>query len=373
MKNGRILLLIDCLGLGGAQRQLVNLAIALRREWQSIDLVSYHNNNATDQYFAQQVAEAGVHHELFSAGSRLGKLWALRCILKRRRPDVVIAYLSTPSALAELAKLTLPGLRLIVSERALSRMPLNRGEDLRLRFHRVADHIVCNSHSQAEVIASIGLRSRTSVVSNHVDTERFCPSSSGLPSGSRLRVVTLANYTPNKNVGVVIRGMRLSGLGEQIRHEWWGNPSMPNFGAVPCQKHFHSLTAEAEAAGLASYLILNGICRDPVLQYQAADAFCLPSQSEGSSNSLAEALSCGLPVLCSSVSDHPRIIRPGVNGFLFHPDKPQEYADALHELVALGAEGRARMSKANRTLALSLFSLEAFLENWNRVLEKVLP
>lgn len=373
MRSRRILFLIDCLGLGGAQRQLVNLAIALRQHWQAVDLVSYHDSNATDQYFAQQVADAGIHHELFHADGRLGKLWAFRSILRRRSPAVVIAYLPTPSALAEMAKLTCPTFRLIVSERALSRTPLSRGEKLRLCLHRVADRIVCNSFSQAEAIAAMGLQSRTRVISNQVDTERFCPASLGLPTSNRLRLVTLANYTPNKNVEVVIQGMRLSGLGEHIQHVWWGNPRMPNFGPVPCQAHFQSLEADLQKSGLGSALLLNGICRDPVPEYQASDAFCLPSHSEGSSNALAEALSCGLPVLCSRVSDHPRVIQHGVNGFLFHPGKPQEYADALHQLVALGAEGRDRMSKANRALALSLFSPEAFMEKWNGILGEILP
>lgn len=37
------------------------------------------------------------------------------------------------------------------------------------------------------------------------------------------------------------------------------------------------------------------------VEYRKADIFCLPSLYEGYSNVVAEAMSCELPLLCSSV------------------------------------------------------------------------
>lgn len=79
----------------------------------------------------------------------------------------------------------------------------------------------------------------------------------------------------------------------------------------------------------------------------AADAFVLPSRSEGHSLALVEALRAGLPCVSTAVGGGPELIRDGRNGWLV----PREDAGALaRAILKLGGdpEGRARMAAAAR-------------------------
>lgn len=51
------------------------------------------------------------------------------------------------------------------------------------------------------------------------------------------------------------------------------------------------------------------------VEYRKADVFCLPSLYEGYPNVVAEAMSCGLPILCSNVCENPYIVEEGAMAF----------------------------------------------------------
>lgn len=106
-------------------------------------------------------------------------------------------------------------------------------------------------------------------------------------------------------------------------------------------------------------------------EYRKADIFCLPSLFEGYPNVVAEAMSCGLPILCSNVYENPYIVEEGVNGFLFDPKNPVEMADAIKKMVSLSYENRKEMGKRNRQLCLKRNTEEVFLKSYVELIEKL--
>jgi teichuronic acid biosynthesis glycosyltransferase TuaC len=63
--------------------------------------------------------------------------------------------------------------------------------------------------------------------------------------------------------------------------------------------------------------------------YNSADLFCLPSKSEGLPNVIVESFFCGTPVVASAVGGIPKIIRPGINGFLVKPNSVQDLEEKI--------------------------------------------
>ena len=64
-----------------------------------------------------------------------------------------------------------------------------------------------------------------------------------------------------------------------------------------------------------------------------ADAFILPSYTEGVPISILEAESYGLPILSTNVGGIPEIVFNEKNGFLFHPGQTNEMKDAIDKLL----------------------------------------
>ena len=97
--------------------------------------------------------------------------------------------------------------------------------------------------------------------------------------------------------------------------------------------------------------------------------FCLPSIYEGFPNVLCEAMSCGLPVVCSNVCDNPLIAEDGVNGILFNPNDTEEMAHSIERMILLPQSEKERMSTINREKAIKMFSKDAFIAKYKRLLE----
>lgn len=65
--------------------------------------------------------------------------------------------------------------------------------------------------------------------------------------------------------------------------------------------------------------------------YHQADVFIFPSSCENMPNILLEAMSAGLPIICSNKGPMPELL--GDNGKYYNPERPIELANALKELI----------------------------------------
>jgi glycosyltransferase involved in cell wall biosynthesis len=92
----------------------------------------------------------------------------------------------------------------------------------------------------------------------------------------------------------------------------------------------------------------------------ASDIFFLPSQNEGVSQALYEAMSSGLVVVSAQVGGQGELVTADC-GFLLSPETPQdeatEYADILHTLIA-DSPRRQQMSQASRKRVIEKFTLD---------------
>ena len=94
---------------------------------------------------------------------------------------------------------------------------------------------------------------------------------------------------------------------------------------------------------------------------EAADFFVLPSQLEGMSCAIQEAMACGLPVIARRTGGNPELIEDGVTGLLCPPGAPDALGAALASLSHSPAL-RRRLGAAARQRAEAAFSLPAMVD-----------
>ena len=126
------------------------------------------------------------------------------------------------------------------------------------------------------------------------------------------------------------------------------------------------LRRTTERLGLASRVVFSGHVPEgeKVEFYNLADVFVSPSHLEGFGLSVAEAMSCGRPVVVPRVGALPELVGPGLGAILCEPDSVDDFAAALISLLSSREAARER-GRANHERVDRLF-------RWDRTVRQVL-
>lgn len=131
------------------------------------------------------------------------------------------------------------------------------------------------------------------------------------------------------------------------------------------------MTRAFKATPFAEQISWVGFQLDPAPHYRLMDLLVIPSENEGLSNAMLEAMASGVPCLAHPACGAAEVIRDGENGWL----RSMESADALAgELASLvGEVGQvASAGLAARKTAEQRFSLSTMIEGYARLYEEVL-
>jgi glycosyltransferase involved in cell wall biosynthesis len=172
----KVLCVIDDLGSGGAQRQLVNVARGLAARGHHLELFTYY----AGAHFLPLLNAAGIRVHVREKTRRysIAPVRELRRLIAGGGFDTVLAFLETPVVYSELATRGLRGVRLVVSERNTfpgGRVSVSRA--LKSQLHRAADAVVANTHTHRDWMARRFpfLAPKLSVIWNGVDLDEFRP------------------------------------------------------------------------------------------------------------------------------------------------------------------------------------------------------
>ncbi len=361
-----LLFVIDNLGSGGAQRQMVNLACALTACGHHVEFFVYYPEN----HFLPFLNDAGIFVNLQHKTSRfsVAPILALRRFIRQRNFDILLSFLDTPNFYAEIACLGLRRTKLIVSERSM--YPVGHLSP-RLFFlqecHRLADFVVVNSHHQRERMERKfpWMKLRIQTIYNGYDLNVFAASEPIKKNDSRLRLLAISSVSYNKNSLNLAKALVVccEKLQLDVQVDWVGTHQISGEGTRPAQETSDYL----ERMGLAERWNWLGVRTDIPQMLTNYDALIHPSFFEGLPNVVCEALACGCPVLVSHVCDHSRLVQQGVTGYLFDPDSEEQIAESIHTFSRLGYTERVAMSRAAREFAANHLSLNRFVKEYEQL------
>lgn len=118
-----------------------------------------------------------------------------------------------------------------------------------------------------------------------------------------------------------------------------------------------------DQAGMRELAWLPGARDDVPEILRGLDCFVLPSLAEGISNTILEAMACGLPVVATRVGGNPELMEDGMTGRLVPQANAEAMAGALFHYYDDPVLAR-RHGRAGRQLILQRFSLDRMVADY---------
>lgn len=355
----KIICYIDSIGAGGAQRQLIGLAKQLKSKGYDVIICVY-----TDiPFYLQDIRRENIEYKYLSkAVNKLFRIYHTYKFIKQEKPDCVVAFLETPSIIMCLIKMIYKKFKLIVSERNTTQKITNSVK-LRFSLFRQADFIVSNSYTQDKFIKNNFefLSKKCVPIINFVDIENF--NMIDHKKSDRVKFIVAASILPSKNTMTFIRSIR------DVVDNGYSNYEINWYGIVDCNNsYFIQCQRAIEEYNLTGIIKLHPKTLDICQKYHEADFFCLPSLYEGTPNALAEALSCGIPSICSDVSDNSYYVIDSYNGFLFNPKSSASIASAIIKCLEMSPKLYSEFAQRSRKIAEDRFNIATFADSYIKLI-----
>lgn len=369
---GRVVILARQLAPGGAERQLVALALGLKALGRDIQVVLFYSGGVFD---AELIA-AGVPMHFVEKRGRwdiVGFLYRLVVILRRLRPEVIYSFLDLPNILASLLRQYVGKPRLVWSIRAAG-MEMRHYDWLtrvipwlEARLSGRSDRIIANSHAGAEWAISRGFPvDRMCVVQNGIDTARFRPDFAGrsrvraewgMGEGIRLIGLTARLDAMKDHQGFLAACAVLAAAHEDLYFVCVGSGSAA---------YREKLAELARRLGISHRVIWAGARQDMPAVHSALDVECSASAfGEGFSNAIGEAMACGVPCVVTDVGDSARIV--GEVGEVVPPRDSKALAQALMRMLERVRQEPDLAQRVRQRIERN-FSLEQMVLRTERVL-----
>lgn len=204
---------------------------------------------------------------------------------------------------------------------------------------RLAAAIVGVSAHTTQVVSAVFPWTRPTCILNGIDTEYFSPAlQRRRRPGRPFRLLFVGNLTRRKGADLLPRIMSALGAGFELRYT-------------------SGLRSESALETLPNMRPLGQLSRDVLREeYRSADALLFPSRLEGFGYAVAEALSCGCPVVASDSSSLPELIDDGATGRLCRCDDEGSFVRAIRDMAG-NPESVATMGAAARKAAVKRFGL----------------
>lgn len=362
----RLLFVITSLTLGGADRQVRDLAGAFDDRGWEVRVVSLTEPNP----WPEDLMARHVRVETLAMRPTIphpSSLVAFARLVRRWRPDVVHGHMFHANLLTRLARPLAPVPLLVSTVHSA-----NEGGAWRYVASRVTYALsdVTTAVSKAALDESIRRRSVPRggilLVPNGIDLAAF---PSNRPERARMR--ELLGLSPDAFVWlnasrlVALKGHAILLAAFQEVRRSHPHAVLLIAGSGPLDA---DIRATAAQMGLLDAVRFLGTRADVPALLQAADAFVLSSLWEGLPVALLEAAATGLPVVATDVGGNQEIVLNRVTGLLVRPEAAA-LAGSMSELMELGHDGRAAMGVAAVEHVTSQFSLRQIVDRWEELYE----
>ena len=350
LENQDIIFVSNALANGGAARVICVLAAEFIRRGKRVGIAVY--NSFEGEYPVVDGVQKEYGPQSSGGHSRANRISWLRGVAKHNPDACFVAFEYFVNMQTIIALAGLPN-RLVISER---NDPARVGSGkktnwLRERLYRHADMLVCQTDDAAAYFSN---KVAKTVILNPVKDnlpEPFC-------GERRHSVACFCRLEKQKNLGMLLRAFaEFLGSHRDWTLEVYGDGS-----------EHDALVALAGELGIANAVSINPGRQDVHDVVRDAGMFVLPSDYEGLSNSMLEAMAIGLPCICTDCpcGGARMVIRDGENGILVPVGGEVELSVAMARVA--DGDGLAQRLGSNAAGIREMLSAGVIADRWSEVI-----
>lgn len=352
----KILCFIDSLGAGGAQRQLIELAKGFHERGHEVSFLTYHEIN----FFKPELDAVEIPVHTIVEANYWKRTLKIRRFIRRSKPDAVLAFLEASAFMATVAGYPWRKWKLVVGERSANPKILTSPKLRFYRFfHLFTDYVIANSHANMDLVkkANPFLPNRKcKVIYNIVNIPHIdLPESN---SSDKIQIVVAASYRPVKNLDGLIEAIHLlpEEYKNKLRIDWYGN--------MDSSDYIQQMEVMIQEYRLKEVIFLHEATQEIFHKYAFADFVGLFSHHEGFPNTISEAMAMGKPIIATEVSDLPRLITDGLNGYLCDSKKIKTIEKNLRIALDVSETVKKKMSMINMGIAQKKFGKKDIIQKY---------
>lgn len=355
----KVLLFIDNLGSGGAQRQIVTIAKHLKTLETDVSLLVY----GSACFFLNDLRNDNISIFNCQTSNYISRIFKIRKYIRNGGFDVVVSFLDTPSFLNDFAAIGGKTWTVITSERSGNERAFkNCRKRIFAWFQRYSDTIVCNSDNACKMWLKHYPKYCHKLVTIYNTTILPKISSEYVPKREgKIHIVIVASYQYLKNPIGLIKALALFKENDRnrIHINWYGRIEVTKNNA----KAYIEAAELIKEKHLSNILRLNGPEKSIANIMNSADFVALFSEYEGLPNAICEGMRIGKPIIMTRVSDYNNLVDDS-NGFLCDWDDPTSIKKAIELAMDMSEEDLIRMGRNSKEKAKFLFSDERIIPQW---------
>lgn len=357
------------LAYGGAETQLVRLALRLKARGWEVSVVSMTPPRA----YVEELEKAGISVHSLEIHRKLPDprpVLRLARFIRSLEPDIVHSFMVHANLLARLIRPVVSVPVLICSARSTY-----EGGRFRELLYRLSDSL-CDLTTQ---VSQAGLEryirvgavpeNKIRYIPNGIDADLFSPDPEArkhmrgeLEIESAFVWVAVGRFDPPKDYPNMLRAFSRVNQDNQ-------DTLLIIVGDGPLRPGIEEL---AQDLGLKDCVRFLGIRRDIPELMNAADGYVISSSWEGMPNVLLEASATGLPIVATDVGGNREVVKDGETGFLVPPKDPEALARAMLNLMDISGEDRKQMGEAGRKYIEARYSLDRVVVMWEDLYKEFL-
>ena len=353
----RIVILIDNLSVGGAQRQVIEYLKGASHDRFDFHLV---NLDATIKTLAPQIEALNIpiHHIEHSGFFNMKTLKTLVKLFRDIQPDLVQTYLFTSDTNGRLAAKLAGRPKVICSIRGMDPWKKKHHFWVDKILLKVTDVVIVNAGNVIPHLKKVwGIHeNKVKTIHNGMDISRFdhfrpadeVRAEFGIPADAMV-IGMVGRYTFEKDHESMIESMaQLQNQGHDVY-----------FLAMGYGNKHEKLQTMIHEYQLDDRFILTGQRTDAPDLIHAMDICVLASHSEGCPNVILEYMACHKPVVASDVGGCAELVVDGETGFIVPDAAVEQFTDCFRKLLqdaslrtTLGRAGKARLDNEFTTAKL---------------------